>query len=644
MQGLSGLGGVQAGGLQPAQASSAMSGLQAQGMPGMDLSTITANLPDSWLSPDLKAGTIDWSMFNPISVPSYEAVLNTAYKPKPVAPQRPPQNFSLSNFLKQKPVTLTESYFSPLPDAKPKPKPKPNTGASDWLDRSQEQSNGISGIVYNQQKQAYDQAMGKMRTVGLNDLQFADPKIQEAYSALRVNQNYTGKELSQEDLATREQRINDVSSRFGFTPEQLSRYITSYDKARGALNDPVGANWQDIKNTGDFYKNQVLPGVRRYSGYNDAFFNKLNQEASEGTRNSQRYLSPEYFALHTVSPNVQSGRRELIGNTNPKLSNEWWAPGYNNNPGIALKRKVAGIGTSNPYAATDWQDYLPTTVSRFDATPEQRAVAEADNKKYRDLLSAKVEDGGQFNLWRETGTNPYLVTKTPGGKWKPRNSGYTNQLNIAQNFLPQATEGKRNFRDVGYNENDAYRSGFYFDKKKKKFGALGGILSLASFIPGPIGVGARILNTVTSLANKDYFGALTSGLGAYGKLTGTNFLGGIADKIGSSLGVSPSVANAIVQGGMGGLGAVANKGDFVKGALGGGLGSYAGSQLGMSLDKLGIDPTMAGAISGGVGSAINGTIQGANGLPLLSGVATGAVSGWERGRNIRNNRDRNVRR
>jgi hypothetical protein len=369
-----------------------------------------------------------------------------------------------------------------------------------------------------------------------------------------------------------------------------------------------------------------LPGIRKYSGFGDDYFKNLEAMADPSYRNSEKYLAPEYFALHTTAKNNQYGSdRGMIGNT---------APGTN---------WKEGIGTSNPYALEDWTDYLKGGKTSINATPAERAAAEQAMAAQRTLMNKPVAQGGQFNLWNETGVDPYQRIKAKGGKWKPVNSAYTNQLNVAQNFLGPATRGKQNFKDAGYDETEAYRSGFRFDKDKKKgFGkVIGGMLGLASFIPGPVGIAARIGAAVNSAVNKDYLGAVLGGLGAMG----VNPLGAMASKLSAASGFSPSVANALVQGGVGGLGALQRKGDFLKGALGSGIGSYASGAIGNFLDTQGFSPQLAGAVSGGASAALSNAIQGGRGSPLAMGAAMGAASGYNRGSNIaaRRNKQRVVR-
>jgi hypothetical protein len=645
MQALAGLNNT---GLEPAKGAGATTGLTVQAMPamaGMDLGAITNQLPDSWLTPDLKSGTIDWSMFNPVNISNYEAILNTAYKPKPTQPQKIAQPFSLHslvNKLNNKPAPVSQGLFNkPPPPIDPRKAalfPLSYKGGSPSLGNGGE--GGLHGMLDANAEKAYNKAMSKMAYVPSQAISFRDQKINDAIKALDINTAYmSAGKLNPADIAERDKRILDTSAKFGMSAEDLTKYLGLYDKAYQTIADPVGANWQDVKNTGDFYKNAVLPGVRRYSGYDDAFFNNLDTQASEGTRNSQKYLSPEYFALHGVTPSAMNmpgvKQGQLIGLTNPKLG-EWYGSPfggkYNNNPGVGQKHKKAGQGWSDPYKLTDWQDYLQAGESRFNATPEQKAAAEAERAKHMAFLSKKVEDGGPFNLWRETGVNPHVVTKTKGGKWKPRNSGYTNQLNIAQNYLPQASEGTKNYETAGFNADKAYQSGFYFDKKKKKFGGLGALLSIASFVPGPVGIAARVAGAINAAANKDYLGAVMGAMGA----AGYNPLGKATAMLSKATGLSANVANAIVQGGMGGLGAISKGGNFAKGALGGGLGSYASGELGNILSSQGVGDKLTGIISGGAGAAINSGIQGQKGAPLLLSTAMGAYSGYNRGKNVRN--------
>lgn len=632
MQGMSGLSALnQPQGLAPA-AGPAAAGLQ--GLQNDTLSTITQDLPNNWLSPDLKSGTIDWSMFAPINIPDYHKVLNSSYRVAPKLPTPAKQYSGFADYVTNNrfntPAPVRPGFV--LPDlVAEQPKPRPSSIEQIMGNRNGPNGGGIMGILYNQEKNRYDQSIKNFSSIDPNAISFNDPKIDAAIKALRLNTGFNGTNLDEGNRDLRDKRFAEVSSSTGMSIDDLYNYSGIYDKAYRTLSDPVGANWQDVKNTGKFYTDTVLPSIRKYSGYTDGYFNNLDSMASEGTRNSQKYLSPEYYALHTTSPsvaNLGAGVRQgtMIGNTNPKAPKKsGWSP-------------FTSYHTS-PYAQTDWLDFLDPSVSRVNVTPEQKAEAEARQKAQMKLMNSPVSEGGQFNLWKETGVDPYKVTKVKGGKWVPQNSGYTNQLNVAQNYLPFATSGEKTYKDAGFDENEAYKSGFRFEKKKKKFGVLGGILKIASLLPTPIQPFAQAANAVYSLANKDYLGAVMSGLGAYGKFTGTNPMGSVTDSL-VKAGLSPTMANAAIGAGIGGLGALQNKGNVGLGILGGGLGSYTSSTLGGALANNGLSPELSGAISGGAGSAVNGLVLGAKGVPLLANTATGAVSGYNRGKDIRRKQDK----
>jgi hypothetical protein len=646
--GMTGPGGLRPSGsvgLTPAQGPA-----QAGLTPAQSLAVDSAQLPVNWLTNDMQSPTIDWGQFAALPTIDYATVLNKTYK----QPQKPALSSGFGNFngvwapkevydkysgtmVSQRPTGTILDFVHrnkkpALPTAQSGFRIDPNAlnfkdssidAAIDKLNQSvygarsrtddgyyrrlAGQSNGMADIALNWQERNLDKAF---------DNNFETSMSAWSKSPIEMIKNQ----------AMRDKMYADAAAGAGISVDDLKKHYGTYAKAYNSLADPVGANWQDLKKTGNTYSNDLLPGIRKYSGFGDDYFKNLESMADPSYRNSAKYLSPEYFALHTTSKNNQYGSdRGMIGNT---------APG---------KNWKEGFGTSNPYALEDWTDYLKNGKTSITATPAERAIAEQAMAAQQSLLNKPVAEGGQFNLWKETGVDPYQRIKAKGGKWKPINSAYTNKLNVAQNFLGPATRGEKNFKDAGYDETEAYRSGFRFDKDKKKgFGkVLSGALGLASFIPGPIGVAARIGSALNAAVNKDYLGAVLGGLGAMG----VNPLGGITSKLSAATGFSPSIANALVQGGVGGLSALQNKGDFLKGALGSGLGTYTTGALGQLLDSQGLSPQLAGAVSGGTGSAISNVIQGGRGSPVLVNAAMGAASGYNRGSNIaaRRNRQRVVR-
>jgi hypothetical protein len=644
MTGLTGLTPLRAPGITPMQGLTPSNGSPAKPIP-------VNQAPVSWLANDMQSPTIDWEQFAPIPTIDYATVLNKTYK----RPQRPPLASGFGNFngvwgpkevydkysgtmIAQRPQTGLLDFVNygkkpALPTAQSGFRIDPN--ALNFKDTAIDAAiDKLNQSVYGARSKSADANYYRRLSGQSNGL--AD--IAMGFWDKRANKNFENNfETSMsawskspiemiKDQATRDKMYADTAASAGITVDDLKKNYNTYAKAYNSLADPVGANWQDLKRTGNTYSNDLLPGIRKYSGFGDDYFKNLEAMADPSYRNSEKYLAPEYFALHTTAKNNQYGSdRGMIGNT---------APG---------KTWKEGFGTSNPYALEDWTDYLKNGKTSITATPAERAIAEQAMAAQQSLINKPVVEGGQFNLWKETGVDPYQRIKAKGGKWKPISSAYTNKLNVAQNFLGPATRGEKNFKDAGYDETEAYRSGFRFDKDKKKgFGkVLSGALGLASFIPGPIGVAARIGSALNAAVNKDYLGAVLGGLGAMG----VNPLGGITSKLSAATGFSPSIANALVQGGVGGLSALQNKGDFLKGALGSGLGTYTTGALGQLLDSQGLSPQLAGAVSGGTGSAISNVIQGGRGSPVLVNAAMGAASGYNRGSNIaaRRNRQRVVR-
>jgi hypothetical protein len=669
-RGMTGLSGLQPTGAAPAPADRGMMMSPSQ---GLTFEGSIPNLNDTWLSQDLKNPSIDWSIFSPTAGLEYESLLDRNYKKRDttldhmsalrafgtgkIAQFNPYTGKMQSSFDTYAPINgrvMSTSIMSG----------KPQNQASGRFALDPNKVNFSDANIDAAIDQLNNAALGKLQPVADWDYNqrfetnpmmravqgYTKPKEFDYIDPESLNRDVWNKSPVEmiRDAGIREQLFGDVAKSTGIGLDDLKGHYNKYTKAYNSLSDPVGANWQDIKRVGAAYANEILPGVRRYSGYGDDFFNKLNSSVSEGTRNQANYLDPEYFALHTITPNNsyrgKAGARstEMIGATNPNAK-ATFDQFYRPTDSIAMRKGANPQGMTDPYSQTDWTDFLGAGVTSLNATAEDKAAAMRDMQIQRDRMTRKVRDGGQFNLWRESDAQPYQVMKAgEAGKWRPRNSGYTNQLNIAQNFLNKEGDGQKSFRDLGYDENEAWKSGFFFDKKEKSGlgGGLGMLAGLASFIPGPVGIAARVVSAVNSVANKDYLGAVLSGIsmipGANNPLTK------VTSALSKSARIPMSLANSIVQGGMGGLGAVSKGGNFAKGALGAGVGSFASGELGNILAKKGIDPTIAGALSGAGGSVINAGLQGAKGAPLLLSAAQGAVSGYGRGRNIRD-RQRRVR-
>lgn len=656
--GLTGLGGLNSVGGAPMGTAAPNTQLQPSQALKFDVPTQNPDLSATWMAQDVANPTIDWSLFSPLSSVGYDKVLDRDYKKRdPILGDI--SAFSMGRVQRYNPYSGQNETFMP-------------------------KQSGIIGKAFAVMNPDRDAVQGRF-AVNPNAINFADPTIDKAIDAMNaaiygkaqpvatwdynnmtndrsdifsmaqaamkpketaaLNMDMFNKDTWTSspaelirDSALRDQLFSDTAKQYGMTADELKDHYNTYAKAYDSVADPVGANWQDLKRMGATYANDLLPSIRRYSGYDDNFFNKLNNSVSEGTRNSANYLSPEYFALHTVSPNNQYRGKlkgtELVGNTNPRLMS-MFDQYYRPTTDINMRKSESPMGITLPYQQTDWRDFLGAGVTSLNATQAQKSQAQRDYERQQRLLGESVKNGGVFNLWREAGAQPYSVTKTEGGKWRPRNSGYTNQLNIAQNFLNKEGDGSKTFQDLGYNPDDAWRSGFYFDKKKKnQFGSvLGTALGLASFIPGPVGIAARIGSAVNSVANKDYLGAALTGLSLFSGAS--NPLTKVTSALSKSAKIPMSLANSIVQGGIGGLGAVSRGGNFIRGAAGAGLGSFASGELGSLLSNNGLAPELAGAVSGAGGSLINSRVQGATSTPLLLSTAQGALSGYGRGSDIR---------
>ncbi len=641
-------------GLENTQAAPlAAPGLTAQAAPPLTRDYSPAI--EGWLAPDMRSGSIDWSAFTPLPSIDYANLLNRQYKisgkgvaAKNLPPPLPGQRAGMEIFGMGLPEgAVYKDNLGLTPDALKYKDPQlaaaiDALNAKAYAQTHPEQvdiSSGLGALNNFQMRDApyvkRDSTLDTTPVLELKRILSAPlaPKAPEGFGAYSL---HPGMIKSSIDPAAETKRLLNVDSTIeslyqqtaketGMSVEQLKDAYGRYTKAYNSLVDPVGANWQDLKATGSLYSDSLLPGIRRYSGYGDGFYNQLSSQVSEGTRNSQKYLSPEYFALHGVTEDMLGKPGTFIGMTNP-----------NRNGAILTGRKKVGIEKTNPYLMQDWTDYLSDTENMLTATPDQKSAAETAMAQHTADIRSKVADGGQFRIWDEAGVNPRVTTKVKGGKWKPKNSAYTNELNIAENYLGTNTQGEKSYKDAGFSPDTAWQSGFYFKPKQKKGflgGGLGTILSLASFIPGPVGIGARIASAVNSIASGDILGGAMAALGAMG---GSNPIASLGSKISSATGIPLKAANMMVSGGIGGLNALSKGGNFGTGVLGSVAGNTISDFAGNTMLKAGISPEASGATAGALGSMANAAINGSKGaIPLALAGASGAMSGYGRGANLR---------
>jgi len=373
------------------------------------------------------------------------------------------------------------------------------------------------------------------------------------------------------------EQLQAIADKYGVSIDEVQNVYSKYNRARQDIIDPVGANWQNIK-AAPFYKD-LEAGIRQYTNYQPTKKERAGQWGGYnlGTQvnfdtlramNPTAALSPEYFALH--SPNDANGR--------------------------------------NPYRLTDAYDYLDNGKTLAQSTQAERDKAQSAYAHQMDLLDNTVANGGPFDYKRE-----YINAggkKPKGYNWRPdgmSKKGYNEALDISQNYLQHATNGEKNYHDVGYSDATAARALFEKKKVKKGFlGKLGPLAALASFIPGPIGIAARVLGAANSAVSGNPLGAITSALGFLPGVNGTglNAIGAGAGKLAG--GISSALD-------MGKFGDIAGKA-----IVGGGLGALSGAASGHALE---------GAISGIASPAISGAASSAGFSPGASALIGSGATG-----------------
>ena len=351
-------------------------------------------------------------------------------------------------------------------------------------------------------------------------------------------------------------QLNKTANQYGITYDSLKASRGMYERAYRDLYDPVGANWQDIKNSPIYDKE--LAGIRQYSGQPDSFYSDLNNKA---TASSNPFSLPaEYFALH--DPNqIRAG----LNGTNTSSGN------------MGVMGKIGGNGFSdikgsNPYQRQDWQDYTTGSTPWWSQTADQQSQAKADMAHHNTLLSATPENGGAFDLGKASGYAPSYSKSGGGYMWK--DSPSMNQFDIAQNM-----GGWNGVKDPStVDPNTALQSGLQYMAPKKKgkgfMGILGNIAKIASFIPGPWAIPARFvsagLGAYNGFSNGNPLGGLISLAGA--PIPGGSLLSQLGKGIGDATGLGAGVGNAITSAGAGALSG-ASSGNALVGGLTGGLSS-----------------------------------------------------------------------
>ena len=563
------------------------------GLTGQGISAVTTtqpNTPDNWVQYDLPnrdPNLTSWGQFNIDPNLDYANILKTAYT-----------NPSLG--------TATNQYLSSSSMAGPQwENVNPMSGSAPystpWEAKPQTRT-VYSGTPEATAWQASVDA--KNKNPGIT---FKDANVQSAMDAINSSLQGGGDTVSASGTKktpitygngwdvwnpASQDTLNSTAQKYGITYDDLLKDRGMYERAYKDIYDPVGANWTDLKNSPTYDK--LLGGIRQFSGQPDSFYTDLNSKA--GNKDNPYFLPAEYFALN--DPNVA---RSGIGGANTQF--------YNN---TGVMGKIGGngfsdISGSNPYQRQDWQDYTLGTDPWWNQSADQQTQAKADMAHHNDLLSADPTAGGAFDLGKASGYTATYDKNSGGYHWK--DSPTMNQYDIAQNM-----GGWNNIKDATtLDPNATLQSGLQYMAPKKKgkgaLGILGTIANIASFIPGPWALPARLASAGLSAVNGNPIGALTSIAGANfgGASTIGNFgtgadglanigdgsiLGNIGNSIGGVTGLGTGVGNAITSAGVGAINGAAN-GDGLVGGLSGLIGGSAGA-----LGEAGMNPYLASAISG----------------------------------------------
>jgi len=277
---------------------------------------------------------------------------------------------------------------------------------------------------------------------------------------------------------------------------------------------------------------------------------------------------------------------------------------------VGVLGKIGGQGYSdikghNPYQRQDWQDYTIGSNPWWSQSEEQQIQAKADMSHHNDLLGATHENGGVFDIGRESGYAPEYSKKRGGYSWK--DSGDMNQFDIAQNM-----GGWNGIKDpTSLDATTTLQSGLRkLEPKKSGKGALkwlGPILTAAGFVVPALAPVAAAYNAASAIKNKNYLGAVMSvavmnmpggtsvgnfGTGAGGLANigaGTSVLGNVGNSIGGLSGLGELGGAMMANAGAGALSGVSSGN-----ALAGGLMGLSGG-LGPVLGQAGVNPMLASA-------------------------------------------------
>ena len=529
------------------------------------------NLADDWLKPDLQAPLYitPWGEFN-VGPTDWASNLHGAYDKTRIATeagQKAPSHMTFLGGVNKKGVDPHAGMVR-----------IPGVGMGGFSDGEWvTPPSNITGATYTGEVMGRPMFSGATkRTPVQANLSFKDPNQQryiDGLSATVDNANVAA--LNNANVGA--EQLQAIADKYGVSIDEVQNVYSKYNRARQDIIDPVGANWQNIK-AAPFYKD-LEAGIRQYTNYQPTKKERAGQWGGYnlGTQvnfdtlramNPTAALSPEYFALH--SPNDANWR--------------------------------------NPYRLTDAYDYLDNGKTLAQSTQAERDKAQSAYAHQMDLLDNTVANGGPFDYKRE-----YINAggkKPKGYNWRSdgmSKKGYNEALDISQNYLQHATNGEKNYHDVGYSDATAARALFEKKKVKKGFlGKLGPLAALASFIPGPIGIAARVLGAANSAVSGNPLGAITSALGFLPGVNGTglNAIGAGAGKLAG--GISSALD-------MGKFGDIAGKA-----IVGGGLGALSGAASGHALE---------GAISGIASPVISGAASSAGFSPGASALIGSGATG-----------------
>lgn len=535
---------------------------------------------DTWLSPDLKyAPTVNWNDFE-VGPINWEQNLHGAYdKPQTVMQYVQPVSTGMAAYAQ-----------TSLPGSKDKPKVKISDGLFGMDTHAYVPTSGITGAQFigvgpmNLGNQFRGVAP---RQQVVAPITFKDANLQRYLEGIdttvydgafgNINDPKAKLDHNKANIAAlsgrvgTDEQIKAMAEKYGVDITEVQNVYDRYNKARQAIIDPVGANWADIKNS-PFYQD-FLAGTRGFINHTPSQAEKLKllQQATKGDITN---TASAPAATYNLGKKVNFDKLNALAPNSP-LNAEYF--------GLHSLRDLTG---RNTYRLTDAADF---------------GGSEEDYAKFKDTLNNHYDKGGQFNYRREFikagGERPKGYDWRPSGMSK---DGYNEALNISQNFLGFGTNGEKNYKDVGYKDKRATEA--LFEKKKVKNGFLGGlkpIAAVASFIPGPWQIPARVALAMDSAASGNPIGAIAS---AVSFLPGAN-----------GVGLNPIAAGASkFTGGLtqafGDLGGKAISGatmGALQGALSGniGKGAFLGAlspTIAAGAQEVGFSPSVSNAIGTGV--------------------------------------------